>query len=189
MIDTLVTHLDKARQCKSYDRFGLKEKNYVLVTLHRPSNVDDKVSLSSVMECLAQLSKRLPVIFPLHPRTRKNLKQFGLLEKSNDSKELILCEPLGYHDTIGLVDKARFVLTDSGGVQEETTFLKIPCLTLRPNTERPITITLGTNKLTSLETLNDDIAYVLNGYNRLGQIPELWDGKTAERIVEILAKI
>jgi UDP-N-acetylglucosamine 2-epimerase (non-hydrolysing) len=188
MIDTLVAHLDKARQCKSYDRFEVKEKAYAFVTLHRPSNVDDKVSLSSVMECLVQLSKRLPVIFPVHPRTRKRLTQFGLWKETNDTKKLILCDPLGYYETIGLVDKARFVLTDSGGLQEETTFLKIPCLTLRPNTERPITITLGTNKLTSLETLTDDVAYVLNGYRPAGRIPELWDGKTAERIVEILAK-
>jgi len=189
MIDTLVAHLERARGCKSYDKFGLKEKGYVFVTLHRPSNVDDKASLYSVMKCLAQLSKRLPVIFPLHPRTRKKLIEFGFWKESTNSNKLILSEPLGYHDTIGLVDKSRFVLTDSGGVQEETTFLKIPCLTLRPNTERPITITQGTNKLTSLETLTDDIAYVLNGYCRLGQIPELWDGKTAERIVEILGKL
>jgi len=189
MIDTLVAHLDKARQCKSYDRFEVKEKAYAFVTLHRPSNVDDKVSLSSIMECLAQLSKRLPVIFPVHPRTRKRLTQFGLWKETNDTQKLILCDPLGYYETIGLVDKARFVLTDSGGLQEETTFLEIPCLTLRPNTERPITITLGTNKLTSLETLNDDIAYVLNGYYRLRQIPELWDGHTAERIIQVLAQV
>ena len=189
MIDTLVTHLERARSCKSYDKFGLKEKGYVFVTLHRPSNVDNKATLSIIMEGLTRLSKNLPVIFPAHPRTRKNLMEFGLWKETNEIKKLILCDPLGYYETIGLVDKARFVLTDSGGVQEETTFLKIPCLTLRPNTERPITLTLGTNKLTSLETLNDDIAYVLNGYNRLGQIPELWDGKTAERIVEILAKM
>lgn len=189
MIDTLINHLDKARQYRPYDRFGLEEKDYVFVTLHRPSNVDHERSIFHIMDCLINLSKKLPVIFPVHPRTRKNFIQFGVLEKSNSHKDLILSEPLGYHDTIGLIDKARFVLTDSGGVQEETTFLNIPCLTLRPNTERPITIKLGTNKLTSLENLDKDIEYILNGYSPIGKIPELWDGKTAERIVEILAKL
>jgi UDP-N-acetylglucosamine 2-epimerase (non-hydrolysing) len=133
------------------------------------------------------LSKKLPVIFPVHPRTRKRLIEFGFWKESSNSNGLILSEPLGYHDTIGLVDKARFVLTDSGGLQEETTFLNVPCLTLRPNTERPITISQGTNKLTSLETLEFDFDYILNGYPSKGGIPDLWDGKTAERIIEILA--
>jgi UDP-N-acetylglucosamine 2-epimerase (non-hydrolysing) len=189
MIDTLVAHLERARQCKSYDRFDLKEKNYVLVTLHRPSNVDERVSLSSIMECLTQLSKRLPVIFPLHPRTRKRLVEFGLDRELMESNGLILCDPLGYHDTISLVDKARFVLTDSGGLQEETTFLNVPCLTLRPNTERPITITQGTNRLTSLEVLERDFDHVLNGHRPPGRIPDLWDGKTAGRIVRILTQL
>ncbi len=188
MIDTLLAHLEKARQGKPYNRFGLEEKNYVFVTLHRPSNVDDGGSISRIMDCLINLSKKLPVIFPVHPRTRKNLAQFGVLEKLNGHKDLLLLDPIGYHDAIGFVDKAHFVLTDSGGLQEETTFLNIPCLTLRPNTERPITIKIGTSKLTSLETLNEDIGNLLNGYSRISQIPELWDGKTAERIIQILLK-
>jgi UDP-N-acetylglucosamine 2-epimerase (non-hydrolysing) len=189
MIDTLTSHLNRARQLKPYDRFGLKEKGYVFVTLHRPSNVDDRASLSIIMECLTRLSENLPVIFPVHPRTRKNLVQFGLENWQNNSGRMILCEPLGYHEAIGLVNKARFVLTDSGGLQEETTFLMIPCLTLRPNTERPITIKQGTNKLTSLEKMGADFDYLLNGGQPKGRIPELWDGHTAERIVEILAKL
>jgi UDP-N-acetylglucosamine 2-epimerase (non-hydrolysing) len=186
MIDTLVTHLDKARRCKPYNRFGLKGRDYVFVTLHRPSNVDNKGPLSIIMECLTRLTQNLHVIFPVHPRTRKSLMQFGLWEASSNSKRLVLCEPLGYHETIGLVDQARFVLTDSGGIQEETTFLKIPCLTLRPNTERPITITQGTNKLTSLGTLEEDIDKITNNDFREGKIPELWDGMTGDRIIEIL---
>jgi UDP-N-acetylglucosamine 2-epimerase (non-hydrolysing) len=188
MIDTLVTHLDKARLSKSYARFALKEKEYVFVTLHRPPNVDNKISLSVIMECLARLSQHLPVIFPVHPRTRKNMMEFGLWEGSNDGKKLILCEPLGYHETISLVDKALFVLTDSGGLQEETTFLNVPCLTLRPNTERPITITQGTNQLTSLESLDQNMDKLINGEHKNGKIPELWDGCTAERIIEILSE-
>ena len=135
---------------------------------------------------LDSLSKKIPVIFPVHPRTQKNLEQFGLYPIENNSKEMIICNPIGYHDTIGFVDKARFVLTDSGGLQEETTFLNIPCLTLRPNTERPVTITQGTNELTSLENLGEDMDRLLNGKQRNGRIPENWDGHTAERIIEIL---
>lgn len=184
MIDTLAANLEKARQLKSYNRFGVKEKNYVFVTLHRPSNVDDKLSLSIIIDRLVKLAEKMPVIFAMHPRTKKNLEQFGIDNAINGSG-LIISSPLGYHETIGLVDKARFVLTDSGGLQEETTFLGIPCLTLRPNTERPMTITNGTNKLTSLETLEKDVADLLNGRNKKAAIPELWDGHTAERIIKI----
>jgi UDP-N-acetylglucosamine 2-epimerase (non-hydrolysing) len=189
MIDTLAANLGKARGHKPFDQFGLREKGYVFVTLHRPSNVDDKLSLSSIMDHLSLLSKKIPVIFPVHPRTRKNLEQFGLLPREDCSKEMIICNPIGYHDTIGFVDKARFVLTDSGGLQEETTFLNIPCLTLRPNTERPVTITQGTNRLTSAEKLGEDMNRLLNGRQKQGSIPELWDGHTSERIIQILTKL
>ena len=185
MIDTLAINLEKARRFWPGDQFGVKEKNYVFVTLHRPSNVDNKASLSTIIKHLSELTEKMPVIFAMHPRTRKNLQQFGLDHAINGSK-LIISNPLGYHDTIGLVDKSRFVLTDSGGLQEETTFLGIPCLTLRPNTERPITITKGTNQLTSLESLEQDITNLLNGSTKKGTIPKLWDGHTAGRIVEIL---
>lgn len=186
MIDTLVLNLHKARKCKTYDEFNLRKKHYVFVTLHRPQNVDNIERLSIIFDCLFRLSKKLPIIFPVHPRTRKQLIDSGLWNKSKDISGLILIDPMGYHDSICLVDNSRFVLTDSGGLQEETTFLNIPCLTLRPNTERPITITLGTNKLTSLETLEQDFDNLLNGNNPKGMKPKLWDGKTAERIVEVL---
>lgn len=186
MIDTLLTNVEKARQLKPYEQFGVKENNYIFVTLHRPSNVDNKASLSVIMKHLIALSKKLPVIFPMHPRTRKNLIEFGLHDKIAKAKGMIICDPLGYHDTIGLVDKCSFVLTDSGGLQEETTVLGIPCLTLRPNTERPVTITHGTNRLTSLSSLEDDLVKLMNGNHKKGRIPDLWDGHTAERIVNIL---
>ena len=189
MIDTLIANLDKARQLRPHDTFGLNGNGFVYVTLHRPSNVDNRLNLSCIMECLIKLSHDLPVIFSLHPRTKKQLISFGLLERINNIPSLFLTEPLSYHNSIGLIDKARFVLTDSGGIQEETTFLKIPCLTLRPNTERPITISQGTNKLTSPELLEQDIEYLLNGNCRKGEIPELWDGKTGKRIIRILTEM
>jgi UDP-N-acetylglucosamine 2-epimerase (non-hydrolysing) len=189
MIDTLVVNLKKARTKKPYEQFGVNKKSYVFVTLHRPSNVDDKSNLNIILEHLIRLSEKMPVIFPMHPRTRNNISKFGLKQKAINSKGLLICNPLGYHDTIGLVDNSRFVLTDSGGLQEETTFLNIPCLTLRPNTERPITITEGTNSLTALTYLGKDINAVINRGNILPRkAPEFWDGHTAERIIRILAE-
>jgi UDP-N-acetylglucosamine 2-epimerase (non-hydrolysing) len=186
MIDTLLTNLGKARLCKPYEQFGVKENNYIFVTLHRPSNVDNKAALATIIKHLTALSKKMPVIFPMHPRTRKNLIAFGLHDKIVKAKGMMICDPLGYHDTIGLVDKCSFVLTDSGGLQEETTVLRIPCLTLRPNTERPVTITQGTNKLTALGTLEQDLSKLINGKHKKNRIPDLWDGHTAERIIKIL---
>jgi UDP-N-acetylglucosamine 2-epimerase (non-hydrolysing) len=186
MIDTLIINLEKARALAPYKQYGLEAKNYVFVTLHRPSNVDTKESLSRIMQNLIALSQRLPVIFPMHPRTEKKLIEYGIMTALDEYPNLKLGQPVGYFESIGLADKARFVLTDSGGLQEETTFLNVPCLTLRPNTERPITITVGTNKLTSLETLPADINQILTDNRQAGGIPELWDGQTSERILKIL---
>jgi UDP-N-acetylglucosamine 2-epimerase (non-hydrolysing) len=186
MIDTLLTNLGKARELLSYKHFGVKPQKYIFVTLHRPTNVDNKKSLTTIMKHLASLSKKMPVIFPMHPRTRKNLIEFDLHDRTVKAKSMIICDPIGYHETIGLVDQCAFVLTDSGGLQEETTVLGIPCLTLRPNTERPVTITQGTNQLTSLTALESDLSRLISGKYKKGHIPELWDGHTAERIVEIL---
>lgn len=186
MIDTLLNHVEKARHLQPHIKYNLKEKQYVFVTLHRPSNVDNKKSLTIIIKHLTTLSRKIPVIFPMHPRTRKNLIAFGLQEKINNAQNMIITDPISYHETIGLVDKSNFVLTDSGGLQEETTVLGIPCLTLRHNTERPVTITQGTNKLTSLEILEKDFAELFSGKNKKGRIPRLWDGHTAERIVNII---
>ena len=184
MIDTLVANLEKARNKKTHIRLGFKENDFVYVTLHRPSNVDNKEILNTIMSDLDRLSTSLPVCFPLHPRTRKMLTTHGISCRSNNHLKLI--DPIGYHDSICLAEHARFVLTDSGGLQEETTFFQTPCLTLRPNTERPITITEGSNKLTNPETLWSDIENLLNGSRKKGKIPELWDGHTAERIIEYM---
>lgn len=186
MIDTLLGNVKKARQLCAHKKYNLKKEQYVFVTLHRPSNVDNKTSLSVIFKSLEALSKKLPVIFPMHPRTRKNLLTYGLQEQVAKAGGMIIIDPIGYHETIGLVDKSAFVLTDSGGLQEETTVLGIPCLTLRPNTERPVTITKGTNQLTSLDKLEGDLAGLISGKRKKGGIPPLWDGKTAERIVNIL---
>lgn len=186
MIDTLTINLEKARALAPWRQFNLKEKGYVFVTLHRPSNVDEKETLGAILENLIGLSRKLPVIFPLHPRTEKNLLQFGLMPTASEHPNLRLCKPVGYFESIGLADKARFVLTDSGGLQEETTYLKVPCLTLRPNTERPVTIAIGTNRLTSIDTLNEDIRQLLEGNHKPGAIPELWDGHTSDRIIKTL---
>jgi UDP-N-acetylglucosamine 2-epimerase (non-hydrolysing) len=186
MIDTLIDNLDQARQMRTTDRFGVKEHKYVFVTLHRPSNVDNEKSLTSIMGTLSDLSNKIDVIFPVHPRTRKQLDTYGILEKARQFPRMIITDPLNYLDTICLVEKARFVITDSGGLQEETTYLRIPCLTVRPNTERPITISQGSNKLTSLETIKSDIEHVLNGYYQQCRIPDLWDGNAGKRIISEL---
>jgi UDP-N-acetylglucosamine 2-epimerase (non-hydrolysing) len=184
MIDTLVANLQQAQNSPLPDKLGLEPRSFTYVTLHRPSNVDDQTSLTRLMEELRLLAQRLAVVFPIHPRTRKMLDDFGIpvLHETN----LKLTEPLGYHDSLWLTGNARFVLTDSGGLQEESTYLGTTCLTLRPNTERPVTIEMGTNKLTRLDRLSTDIEEILQGRRLPGQIPKHWDGRTAERVLNAL---
>ena len=184
MIDAVVANLAKARKSGVLQANDLAKGNFVYVTLHRPSNVDDPVSLNSIMLELTRLAAQIPVVFPMHPRTRKMCAQFGI--SCDGTKGLKILEPIGYLDSLCLAENARFILTDSGGLQEEATYFKTPCLTLRPNTERPITITVGSNRLTTSETLRSDIANVLSMPDRLGQIPPLWDGRTGQRIVQVL---
>jgi UDP-N-acetylglucosamine 2-epimerase (non-hydrolysing) len=179
MIDSLMENLPNARLSSILSQLHIKPGHFVYVTLHRPVNVDVRESLSMIMASLEQLSKRIPVVFPIHPRTHKMLKNFGL--PSSLDNHVLLLDPVGYHASLCLTENARLVLTDSGGLQEEATFFRTPCLTLRPNTERPITTTLGSNKLTSLKRLLDDVDEVLEGPERRGQVPPLWDGRTAER--------
>ena len=184
MIDSLLANLDKSRQSKILGQLSVAPGKFAFVTLHRPSNVDSEANLAALMSQLRTLSKQLPIVFPIHPRTRKMLDTFGINGTSNSSFQLI--EPVGYHDSLCLAENARIVLTDSGGLQEETTFFQTPCLTLRPNTERPVTVTMGSNVLTALDKLDADLAKTLNGSPRTGQIPPLWDGKTAQRSLQAI---
>jgi UDP-N-acetylglucosamine 2-epimerase (non-hydrolysing) len=184
MIDSLIENVEKARQSNTLQKLGLDGKPFVYVTLHRPSNVDDKENLDAIITELTRLSHEMPVVFPMHPRTRKMVSQFSIpLEQINGFKIL---DPIGYHDSLFLTERARFVLTDSGGLQEESTFFRTPCLTLRPNTERPVTISVGSNKLTSPAVLRTDIDHLLKNGDRTGKVPPLWDGRTAVRTLQAI---
>ncbi len=188
MIDTLLHNKNRALQTSALERFEVEAGQYAVVTLHRPSNVDHPDSLQAILSALGQIQERLPIIFPVHPRTRDRIETFGLMEQVNAWSNLHACEPLGYLDFLHLLARALVVLTDSGGIQEETTILDVPCLTLRENTERPVTLTEGTNRLVSPtpKRLVAEIERILSGDIPQGRTPELWDGKAAERIVQIL---
>ncbi len=194
MIDSLLKNRQKAglsnileELALSADKSGNK-KNYAVVTLHRPSNVDDKVNLERILTVLGEISESIPIIFPVHPRTRQKIHDFGLDKFTHQDTGLRLIDPLGYLDFMRLMFEAHFVLTDSGGIQEETTVLGIPCITMRENTERPITVTEGTNVIVGADA--QKIFYesekILKGEGKHGNIPELWDGGAAKRIVEII---
>jgi len=183
MIDSLLANLEKVAQSTILSRLKVDKRRFIYVTLHRPSNVDNKESLVSIMRAFADISRKMPVIFPMHPRTRARLAEFGI--NLGDSNITIL-DPVGYHDSLALTQSARCVVTDSGGLQEESTYFKTPCLTLRPNTERPVTITVGSNRLIKTGELFERLDEVLRGSETLGQVPEFWDGSTAERVVQAL---
>ncbi len=188
MIDTLYKFMPKFNQSPILEQMGLKPKEYVLVTLHRPSNVDEKESLENIFEVFATISKKAKVIFPIHPRTLKNIQYFGLDNTIKKIDGLILCDPLGYIDFQRLMSKSGLVVTDSGGVQEETTVLGIPCITVRENTERPVTISTGSNELTgnNYEKILKLANNAFSGKWKKCEIPELWDGKASKRIVDVL---
>jgi UDP-N-acetylglucosamine 2-epimerase (non-hydrolysing) len=190
MIDSLVQHRDAINASRLGAVLGLQPQAYALLTLHRPGNVDTRESLEKQVALIDMVQRRIPLVFPVHPRTEKLMIEHGLLAKLAAMRNLIKLDPVGYVDFISLIMHARLVLTDSGGVQEETTFLQVPCLTLRDNTERPVTITAGTNVLTGTDPQRVEIELqnVLNGRAGTGRVPELWDGRTTERIIAILKK-
>ncbi len=184
MIDTLIENFEKIKKSEILQKLGLKEKEYCLLTLHRPENVDEREKLEKILKTLDEIAEKIRIVFPIHPRTSKNIKSFGL---SSLLKNIYVIEPVGYIDFLNLEMNALFVITDSGGVQEETMFLNVPCLTLRKTTERPITIKLGTNILCkSTEKLKREVDKILKGKIKKSKGYKLWDGKTSQRIKNIL---
>lgn len=182
MIDTLLKFLPRARATQAWAAHGLEKGGYALVTLHRPSNVDDRETLAGLLQLMERIATRLPVLFPIHPRTRKMIEEFGLQPQS---ERIRLVDPVGYLDFVALQDGARLVLTDSGGIQEETTVLGVPCLTLRNNTERPVTVSEGTNRVVGQdpEVIWAAVQDVLDRPQAKPRVPEYWDGQAAERVV------
>jgi UDP-N-acetylglucosamine 2-epimerase (non-hydrolysing) len=188
MIDTLLRNRDRAERSTILEKLHLTPRHYAVLTLHRPSNVDDPVALRGLMNTIAKIQEELPVVFPVHPRTRKILAESGQHDRLAAMKGLHLTEPLGYLDFLKLTASAKIVLTDSGGIQEETTILQVPCLTLRENTERPVTAEIGSSYIVGAnpEKILATFRKVMRGEARPPQIPALWDGQAAERTVQIL---
>lgn len=191
MIDTLFRNLERARRSNALERCSVKPREFSVMTLHRPSNVDDKATLEGILDALDVIQQRLPIIFPVHPRTRSRIEEFGLTGRIASMRNLILTEPLGYLDFLQLYSNSRIVLTDSGGIQEETTALGIPCLTLRQNTERPVTVTEGTNLLVGndAEVIKREAILALDSPAGSHRVPELWDGRAAHRIVDAIETV
>ena len=186
MIDALELMRGAIERQDAPQSFSLEPGNYGVVTLHRPSNVDDQATLTEIVKELCLVAQTVPIIFAIHPRTRANLCRYNLMGEMEETPNVILSEPLGYLDFMSLVMSAKFLITDSGGIQEEATYLSIPCLTLRENTERPITVTEGTNQLIRPNSLSSNVAAIMQGNWPKGHRPDLWDGHTAERIVKNL---
>ena len=186
MIDSFEMLRNAIETANTRDRLGLTAGDYALVTLHRPSEGDALGTFKPIVDALVDVSDELPVVFVTHPRTIKGLEQFDLAKRLSENANIILLEPLPYIQFMNVVTGARLVITDSGGLQEETTYLGIPCLTLRENTERPITVSMGTNKLVNATTLAEHLQAILRGDWPTGQCPPLWDGKAATRAVECL---
>lgn len=188
MIDTLLKYKNRAAASNILSRLKVKNQRFAVLTLHRPENVDDRRSFKGILAALKIISRRIKIIYPLHPRAKRQLESFGLNRILSAMKNMQLIRPLGYLDFLKLQTQAQFILTDSGGIQEEATILNIPCLTLRENTERPITVAVGTNIVvgTKPEKIVVEAEKILSGRVKIGSLPSLWDGKTAERIAKIL---
>jgi UDP-N-acetylglucosamine 2-epimerase (non-hydrolysing) len=191
MIDTLFTNLERARQLDLLPKFGLEEKNYAVLTMHRPSNVDVEDAFTRITDALLDVAKDIPIVFPIHPRTAKNMEKFGLKSRYENAKNIKMITPLGYLEFMALVCHCKFVLTDSGGLQEETTALGLPCITMRENTERPITVDEGTNIIvgTDGDKIRRECAAILAGKGKSGRVPKLWDGRASARIVDAFMRL
>lgn len=189
MIDSLLRLLPKAKARDTLQRFKLEPARYGVVTLHRPANVDNPVILAQLVDVLVQTAANLPLVFPVHPRTFSRIREFGLMERLESAGGIVQLPPLGYLDFLALTSQARLIVTDSGGLQEESTALGVPCLTMRPNTERPITVSEGSSTLIggNARELRSRIEEVLSGAYKRGNCPPLWDGRAAERIAAVLA--
>lgn len=191
MIDTIVAFEDKIQQDPILDSLKIDYQKFVLMTMHRPATVDHKEGLIKLIEIIEFITQGLHLVFPIHPRTLHKLQQFDLHERVKNNSKLILTDPLDYFSFQKLTASCKFVITDSGGIQEETTFRQIPCLTLRPNTERPSTITIGTNELVSfnVDIIKSKIDTITSGTYKKGSIPPLWDGQSTKRILEVCMKL
>lgn len=191
MIDTLVGFDDKIKSNDVLSHYKLSQKGFVLMTMHRPATVDFEEGLHKLLDIIEYINQKYDLVFPIHPRTLGKLQHFGLMDRVKANKRLILTEPLDYFAFQKLTADCNFVVTDSGGIQEETTFRRIPCLTLRPNTERPSTVWIGTNELVpfEIEKVQSKINEIINGTYKKGDIPPMWDGHSTERILETCAKI
>ena len=189
MIDTLLTQVERAKAVGMIEKLGLETGTYGVITLHRPLNVDSAETLGELIDVFYGISEELPFVFPIHPRTKARLESFGLYEKMENAPNIKCLDPIGYLDFLNLTSQAKVICTDSGGLQEESTALLVPCLTLRENTERPITCSEGTSTLigNDAEKLNQYLKQVIDGTYKSGKCPELWDGNAAERIAAILA--
>jgi len=189
MIDSLVHYRQKASRLDVMTDLGVEKSEFVLMTMHRPANVDTPEGLESILQIIEDTVPFKKVLFPIHPRTRNNIEKFGLKEKLDSVNGLILTEPQGYLEFLNLMENAVMVVTDSGGIQEETTYLQVPCLTFRDSTERPVTVDLGTNQLLAdlnPQTVHEKVIEILEGRTKKGIIPPLWDGHAAERIAAII---
>ncbi|QAT82633.1 UDP-N-acetylglucosamine 2-epimerase [Corallococcus coralloides] len=190
MIDSLLSSKEKADQLPTLKNLGLTPKGYVVATLHRPSNVDNPKLLAGLLGVLMDVAKQLPVVFPVHPRTRKMIAEQGLASKLEQTPGLKLVDPMGYLEFLSVTSQAKLVMTDSGGLQEETTALNVPCLTMREQTERPITVEVGSNEVVGTDParIREAANRVLSGDFKKGRVPELWDGRTGERIADLYAR-
>ena len=190
MIDSLLKNIERSKKSTIHNDLGISNDPYAVLTLHRPSNVDDEESFRRILAALESVGEKIPIVFPMHPRTKNRIEEFGLEQRVAAIPNIVLSGPAGYLDFMALISNSHMVLTDSGGLQEETTALGIPCLTLRENTERPITVNQGTNKIVGNDTgiIISSAEEILSGRTETGRVPELWDGRTAIRIADIIVE-